>query len=523
MNLLQVFWDAVKESVLLNYGNLVRFKSSFQQWINGIVSYGVSGTEELRGKALMFNLSRREFADALNAVIADQGASRGMTSARAEVDICPRCTHLEWRTYMKNVLNGHDHSPTDIGLHVSKVCSRCVANYYVHCTHCGYLREAAFDGERFMTNIRNYGTICRDCLRRSPESFAQCVSCHAYHAPSNQTIHRYDRISERPVRYAHNDDNGAYWVCHNCWTPESSRCKPRHLEFNFPALNLGPDSTIAQDEIVEIAHGGGDIASTALQEIHNLIFNKTRGNGDYGIQLRELIQPAFNFDSRWMTKDGNFPKRVAKLLITQHNLKLTEELMSEIGNIAQRYTSKPGSYRLSITRDLNKPKHEFVHGDSCWWSSYWWSRCNLKSLGGFGLRTWETDANGNEKPNGRAWMMPLKVNTPGGTNARNYGILQAAPEMLPADAYIIFNGYGPRNTRLDSLEFGRMVASMTGKSYRKIDFSISHHLMYVNGTNIGADSTGKGILVAEQSICDQIGAFALNRIPDRCSCPGKPA
>jgi len=238
------------------------------------------------------------------------------------------------------------------------------------------------------------------------------------------------------------------------------------------------------------------------------------GHGGGGVQLADLINPEYGFDSRYQTKEGNFPKRVAKLLINLHNLKLTESLMSEIGNIAQRYTSKPGTYRLSITRNLNLPRTEFVNGDSCWWSSYWWSRCNLKSLGGFGLRTWEMGRYGEEKPVGRAWMVPLGLTR---------GVLVPAPEALPAEAYVVFNGYGPHNTRLDSLEFARMVALLTGKSYRKIDFMVNHHLMYINGTNVGSDSVGKGVLVAEQSICDATSSLTIRAIPNRCTCPGKPA
>lgn len=515
MPALQTLTEAAKQSTRNSYGTENALKSAIKAWLDTVRISGRANTDTLRSWALLLGLTRREFAEQVNLYLTDEATGPSYyTGYRAE--ICHRCAHLEWNLNMHTVYN--DLSVPRRTSEAVKVCHRCVSNYYRSCDHCSYWYENQDVNPEALIYIHNCGYICPVCRALTAFRSRTCEGCSRNYLASSAHIHPYVQDSEFGFI---DDPQGTHFFCINCRTPEKSRCKPLHPEFRFPALMLpGDDKTVGSDEIFEIATGGGEVSRTGLVEIHNYIANATRGNSDRGLRIPELANEDFDFDVRWMTREGNMPKRLAKLLLNTYNLKLNENLMSEIGNIAQRYTSKPGTYRLSLTRKVNRPREEFVNGDSCWWTNYWYSRCSLKSLGGFGLRTW----NEMDRPIGRAWMIPLGVQTRHLSDTLVQVGLVPSPETLPADAYIIFNGYGPNNTRLDSMEFGRMVATMTGKSYRKINLSArgrNGNYMYINGTTTHQDSVGKGILVAAQEVCDAIPEFTVTYIPNQCSCGGR--
>lgn len=289
---------------------------------------------------------------------------------------------------------------------------------------------------------------------------------------------------------------------------------------------------IHSDEIKEVTTGGGEVTAQGFAQIRRLVSAKTGGNlGLGGIDLSEIDRD--DFDRRWQNAEGNMPKRIAKVLLTQRHMKLTEDLMAEIGNLAKQYTSKPGTHRISLTRNINGPRGEFVNDNSCWWSDYWYSRCTLKGMGGFGVRLWVTHAVNKINPNtggviavtedrpvGRAWMIPVALTNNPADKAR-YGAWKP-DAMLPAPAYVIFNAYDGRSShdRAELFDFARIIAQMTGKSYRKVGFRAPH--MYINGSHLGTDDRPKGVLIAEQSICSSYDTVEILRNPNPCSCPGHP-
>jgi hypothetical protein len=255
---------------------------------------------------------------------------------------------------------------------------------------------------------------------------------------------------------------------------------------------------------VEVSVPGGEVSEQGLLAIKERIFQVTSKGGKYqGVLLQELFDGTI--DATWQTKEGNFPKRVAKALYVERQIKLTDMLMTEIGNLAKQYTSIEAVHRIGFTRDLNQGREQFVNGDSCWWTDYWYSRCSHKQMGGIGVRTF----NAYDEPQTRAWLLPMemvKTDRYGDPNPRGTRTAWLRHLEIPAPAYVLFNAY-----EMEALPYGRLIAQMTGKSYRKIRFVMDR--AYVNTNN---DGNSTGILIAEQSVCSETTEVYIN--PPTCGC-----
>jgi hypothetical protein len=364
------------------------------------------------------------------------------------------------------------------------VCQRCLENNYFDCADCG--NYSSNDNE---ISIEHFGSICRNCYENG--EYSQCDRC-GNHFHNENTV--YDDNTERTYCEAHAPRSG---------------CKPTHLKFEFPALCL-PQQSVQNDEIVEVSVAHGDVGAQGIAQIVQHIQIKTSGKwGNYGVSCSEIHDDSI-MDTLWQTREGNFPKRLAKHLLIEHHLKLTDELMAEVGNIAKQHTTKPGKHYLSITRDINQDPGEFVNDGSCWWGSESNSRCTFKAMWGFGVRTWSTPGGRDDGgyPVSRAWLIGLKVKEVGDgfTLARTPLTRQTftpTPE-LPADAYVLFNPY-----EIERLPYARMIAGMVGKSYKKLPSFYAN--MYINSG---------GVLIAEQSICDATTIVDLGNVSRKCSCGG---
>jgi hypothetical protein len=160
-----------------------------------------------------------------------------------------------------------------------------------------------------------------------------------------------------------------------------------------------------------------------------------------------------------------------------YNIKLSPEILAQVGCIARDNSGSQSSFAVEVTRDLNQDASDFYHDGSCWWTDYAESRCALKTNGGFGLRTF-TEWNG---VSGRAWVMPLRQ--------LPHGSLGPTFDTVNPDAFMVFNGYGD----LSGYAAARIMAHMTGGTYRKTDFSCEP--MYINNKS--------GYLIAPEEIAGQ--------------------
>jgi len=168
--------------------------------------------------------------------------------------------------------------------------------------------------------------------------------------------------------------------------------------------------------------------------------------------------------AQWQARDGNYAKRLSRHAYKAHQLKLTPEVMSQVGTIARDHSTAV-SVTIEVSRELNESAGYWYHEDSCWWNSYSESRCALKTNGGFGLRSFST-GDPYADVTGRAWVLPLRLN-------ENGYPLPTFDTRTP-DAFVVFNGYGD----LSGYTPARILAHMAGWTYRKIGFECNP--MYVN-------------------------------------------
>jgi hypothetical protein len=331
-------------------------------------------------------------------------------------------------------------------------CTSCYEDNYRSCDDCGVV--TASDN---MTYTMSDYSVCQRC---SDNNYEYCEDCDGYYHESDSSEHRHGGC--------------------DCESPAQ----------HFAMRNDG-EAPLNQDERVTVALPSGVISAEGVQQIARLIADqgyslKIDWDADYEARQPIIEEQAkwwtfsreieTSLGAEWQTREGNYTKRLSKLAHKNFGLKIPPAILSQIGNIG-RDNSQGVDFEIEITRDLNLSAEEFYHEDSCWWQSYSESRCSLKTNGGIGLRTFGQYGD----VQGRAWIMPLKLD--------EQGELHATFDSMTPDAFMIFNGYGD----LSGYAPARIVAHMAGMTYRKVSFDNSP--MYVNNSS--------GYLVANEEIADK--------------------
>ncbi len=308
------------------------------------------------------------------------------------------------------------------------VCDACCDDLYSTCYHCEQLHRHV--------DWVNDEPVCSSCLDRYYE---WCESCGTH-------------VDEGHV--------------HDCC------CEAPHLRFTFPANG---DGSIANDSRLTVTLPAGVIDDRGLTALVELLHGVT---GSY-----HSARCVYDLDHQWVTREGNFTRRLSRLLFKVHGIKLPAGVLSEVGNVARMHSSETSAWHIEFTRDLNHDAAAFYHAESCWWTDHADSRCALKACGGLGLRSYVAHGRAADSPNGRAWILPLD------------GTLRPT-HATRSHAYVVFNEYGA----LEGYVAARLVAHLTSKTYRKIRFVADP--MYVNGDS--------GLLIAEQTVCDATEEISLN-------------
>lgn len=280
------------------------------------------------------------------------------------------------------------------------------------------------------------------------------------------------------------------WFCNDCddyhdYGDECSRnCGCESPQPDFTIRNDG-EPPLASGTRARITLPADEISPAGLREIRYYLVNKYRESRT-AVAMYHL---AHSFEealgAKWQTRQGNYTKRLSRHAYEAHSLKLTPEIMSQVGCIARDHSATAVSLDIEVTRNLNKPSRDFYNSGSCWWGGMSDSRCALKTNGGFALRSFKGDS-----VSGRAWVMPLR--------RAGEGFEPVLDTMTP-DAFIVFNGYGA----LEGYTAARIMAAMAGWTYKKIsDFRCDP--MYVNSG---------GYLVAPEQIVQDAGTSLRLTVP----------
>jgi hypothetical protein len=356
------------------------------------------------------------------------------------------------------------------------ICSGCFDDNYLICGRCSTIVR---DDDSYSTYGGNSDSVCNRCYE---DHYSTCERC--------EDVVRCDDMNTLSGDYYWCDncrDYAAHW-CDDCDSyvrddddcdhePDPSAgcshggCEAPHLDFHFLANG---DGTVGNDERLTVELPAGAISDEGIFAITQVVWAAVTGDARYGVErIVGGLEPV------WQTKQGNFTRRLSSALYKEHKAKLPAETISEVGNIAKAHTLTTSTWNIEFTRDLNQSASEFSNDESCWWQSYAYSRCALKSWGGLAIRTFADEYG---YLTGRAWVQPLNSD------------MQPTHDALNAFAFVVYNGY----ESLEGYAAVRILAHLTGRTYRKVALSINGQ--YVNNNS--------GYLVADAATCLSTSSIA---------------
>jgi hypothetical protein len=193
-------------------------------------------------------------------------------------------------------------------------------------------------------------------------------------------------------------------------------------------------------------------------------------------RLNWLYSPYFDADEMaivigadLVTKDGKVAKRISKWVYTKHNIRISDELVSDIGNWAYQSIANDSNTIVDIADTFDWNDGQFGKSGSCYWGEYAASRDTLEDAGAFCLRYWKDYDESLHRSNcgkGRTWVLPVNND-----NAE----------------LVIFNAYGP------SLQTSAVViCKLLGDGYTWHRIS---NLYNSNNYNIPYINSNSGIMV----------------------------
>ncbi len=326
------------------------------------------------------------------------------------------------------------------------------------------------------TTVANGDTVCDPCIA---DNYSACERCSEWSPSDDMTF-----ADDTDAAYCEScRDNYLSW-CEQCevyWRhdhdshedeEDACDCEAPHQRFRFPANG---DGTITNDTRLDVTLPAGTIDETGLYQIRQLLYNDL---------TYDVVEKAMNaVGDLWQAKRGNFTRRLSRELYANHKTKIPEGVLTQIGNLARQHSSDSSEWAVEFTRNLNLSPDAFCHGGSCWWQSYYLSRCALKQWGGLGIRTFDSYGN----PEGRAWVQPLNED------------MEPTHDTMDAHAYLIYNCYG----ELSGAQPARIIAHLSSKTYRKVEFESAEQ--YVNNNN--------GWLVADEATCRTTDCVTIDAEP----------
>jgi hypothetical protein len=219
-------------------------------------------------------------------------------------------------------------------------------------------------------------------------------------------------------------------------------CESPAMDFTFPFNG----DVLRPDTRVSVSLGEHGVLNKAtVRKVGGFLMNYALGMGDVNVKdsrarkmfrcgehVKAMTNETIEKVGREVRrKDGNYSTRLKRYAYKTWGLKLEPEILTHVGNIVSE-AHKNREFLIEVTRDLNLTSTEFANSASCWWSNYKESRCALKTNGGIGLRSFEDD-DPDKNPNGRVWIMPLKVAPDGGLTPTF---------RTDTGVFFVFNGYG---------------------------------------------------------------------------------
>ena len=140
------------------------------------------------------------------------------------------------------------------------------------------------------------------------------------------------------------------------------------------------------------------VSITGIQEIHNYL----------RVVLGRLLYVRFplTWSWEWLGTHGQYrgklPNRLAGMLKTRYDIKLTAEQKSIIGNIARKHLLVEDTYTIDFTDNFDWDAGDFGDYGSCFWGDNSGAREIMEGEGVIAIRFYDED-----RGTGRAWLYEL--------------------------------------------------------------------------------------------------------------------
>lgn len=151
------------------------------------------------------------------------------------------------------------------------------------------------------------------------------------------------------------------------------------------------------------------ISAAALDEIKNLMRSRlveTRTWGVEEISEKELNGLIDEMGNEWSTRQGNWPKRFAKVIKHRRGQKLNSDFLSVVGKIARESCVMDTGRDLIITRKFDWEPGTYGDEESCFWGCREGAKIILQDNGGMALLIHGAE----DEPLARAWCVPYEGN-----------------------------------------------------------------------------------------------------------------
>lgn len=183
----------------------------------------------------------------------------------------------------------------------------------------------------------------------------------------------------------------------------------------------------------------------------------------------------------WKVQHGTFAgtlsKRIQSFLFKQWSKKLSDEVVTKIGNIATEHTLEAREFLFDFDRSLDWSAGDFGDTGSCFWTQKPWSMPMLSYFGGLSLRLYQQRTPLDQPAGvGRCLIVPWSSKS---------GYVKTADFPTKTDALMVFNGYGAfakqygkagsgqRYGNMQVLDYARLLALYLGVSYERVILTVN--------------------------------------------------
>lgn len=240
-----------------------------------------------------------------------------------------------------------------------------------------------------------------------------------------------------------------------------------------------PESLIVKPGRYQIKKASA-ISASALEEIKELLRVRLVQTEDLGVEqipdkvLNGLID---EIGTEWTTKQGNWPKRFAKVIKQRRGQKLNSDFLSVVGKIARESCVEDTGRDLIITENFDWEPGTYGDTESCFWGCRAGAKLLLEDNGGMALLIHGS----NDEPLARAWCVPYE------------------------NSYIVFNCYAVRKCPITIVTFARALSDLFNLAYyRNIGLTcrgINCGPLWINHSDEVSDwEGGRAYIIGPQSV-----------------------